>query len=236
MSPLMFLSFATASAAEPWEDGLTERVPVGAYAALSGAAIVSDDAVGFTDLRAGAGLTTGGPAGVALSVRAGSVTSSGPEGPITLVRTVGADLWVTLEGDRSLHGVSLGYHQPPAPDAASGYFWLHPLETSPRLIARYDGFFDGDVVDGSLEVRLGVGATLPELSTTGVLLYGVSERVALSAGAQIALAPLGTAMAGVHYRPADHVEIGVTAGVPFPLFDQEWEPAIQPMLELKVHR
>ena len=56
----------------------------------------------------------------------------------------------------------------------------------------------------------------------GVFLVAVTPQI-------VALVPYGLAMVGAHVRPVDHLELGATLGVPFPLFSVgalEMQPAL----------
>ena len=74
------------------------------------------------------------------------------------------------------------------------------------------------------------GEAVPaEFATSAAVITEVRPWLALSAGAEIGLVPYGLAMVGAHVRPVDHLELGATLGVPFPLFSVgalEMQPAL----------
>ncbi len=202
---------------EAWSDGLTHRAPtVGGFARVDGTAVATPSGPMFGSVTAGGAAAVDGEVALGATVTMSAFSATLATGTQTAPQALGGELWVTTTWESWRHGASLGYYD--ALGDTSSWYLRHPTESGQRFLGRYVGFYEGGRMDVVLESRLAFGERAPvELATSGAFVVEVTPWFAASAAAEVGLLPLGTVMAGLHLRPVDHTELGITLATPFPL-------------------
>jgi hypothetical protein len=101
-------------------------------------------------------------------------------------------------------------------------------------VTRYDGYLDNGAVDWSFTTELSLG-DVPAFTGSVAAIWELSERVALTGGAQVGIQPVGRVLLGANARPVDGLEVRAGAHVPVGLYEVAvWWP--EPSLQLVLHR